>query len=217
MIMHNNINVKEIIDNKDYDSLVKALQQDAGLANEGIPFSSEDTRKAHPLHRICDAVFAKKITDLEAIEIAKIFLQYGADVNGSKPDEEKDSPLLAAASLHAEQLGIFYLNNGANVSYTGPDGETALHWAAYCGLDKLVARLIDENAGINRQDESYHATPLGWVLHTLKQDGKNNNNQVACIKLLLKAGADITALHETDRGYLHTLATDDTELAVLLA
>src|SRR3954465_7522412 len=118
------------------------------LADEGItiPFDNKCTTKAHPLHRICDAVFAKKITNEEAIEMAKIFLEFGADIDGEKK-ENKDTPLLAASSLHAEQLGIFYIDNGADIFHADKnDGATALHWAAFCGRDKLVKKLITRNA-----------------------------------------------------------------------
>jgi len=66
--------MKTLIENKDYEGIRQMLSNNPGLANEGIPLGEKDNRKAHPLHRICDAVFAKKITDDEAIEIAKIFL-----------------------------------------------------------------------------------------------------------------------------------------------
>ena len=45
--------------------------------------------------------FVKKISDEEAIEIAKIFLEYGANIDGDKA-AGKDTPLIAAASLHAK-------------------------------------------------------------------------------------------------------------------
>src|SRR6266498_2113574 len=104
----------------------------------------------------------KKITDEEAIEIAKILLEFGANIDGDKIKENKDTPLMAAASLHAEQLGIFYIENGANIHYADRDGATALHWAAFCGRDKLVERLIQEKAAIDQRDTSYNATPA-WL------------------------------------------------------
>lgn len=77
--------LKILIENKDNEGIRKLLAHNLDLANEGItiPFDRNCTSKAHPLHRICDAVFAKKITDEEAIEIAKILLDYGADIDGN--------------------------------------------------------------------------------------------------------------------------------------
>jgi len=210
--------IKTLIENKDYAAIRQLLLNNPNLANEGIPCSEKNTSKAHPLHRICDAVFAKRITDEEAIAIAKILLEFGASIDGDKVKENKDTPLMAAASLHAEQLGIFYIENGANIHYADlHDGATALHWAAFCGRDKLVERLIQEKGTIDPRDTSYNATPLGWAIQPLMTGDKfNTYHQVSCIKLLLKAGADITALNNETIQYLHILAKDDVDLKKLL-
>src|SRR6266498_3967088 len=115
--------IKTLIENKDYEVIRQLLSNNPNLANEGItiPYDSKCASKAHPLHRICDAVFAKKNTDEEAIEIAKILLEYGA-----------------------------------NIHYADREGATALHWAAFCGRDKLVERLIQEKAAIDQRDTSYN-------------------------------------------------------------
>jgi len=212
--------IKRLIENKDYQEIRQLLANNPNFANEGItiPYDNKCTSKAHPLHRICDAVFAKKMTDEEAIEIAKILLDFGADINGAKIKENEDTPLLAAASLHAEQLGIFYIENGADIHYADRnDGATALHWAAFCGRNKLVEKLIGEKATIDQRDTSYNSTPLGWAIHSLRTDDKfNTYHQLSCIKLLLKAGADVNTLNNEAIQYLHFLAKDDLELKNLL-
>jgi hypothetical protein len=75
--------IRQLIENKDYNGIRETLANNPALANEGVPYDEDDTTKAPPLHRICDAVFSKKCSDDEAVEMAKIFLEYGADVNGS--------------------------------------------------------------------------------------------------------------------------------------
>jgi len=211
--------MKTLIENKDYDGIRRLLSANPSLANEGIPFDEKNTAKAHPLHRICDAVFAKKITDEDAITIAKIFLEFGARIEGNQATENQDPPLMAAASLHAEQLGVFYIEHGANVHYAdNNDGATALHWAAYCGRDELVARLISAGAAIDQQDKSYNSTPVGWALQPLITGDKFNTwRQAACIKLLLKAGANITVLNDKATRQLRLLAAEDEEFGKLLA
>ena len=213
--------MKTLIENKDYEAIRRSLAADPQLANEGItiPFDKKCAIKAHPLHRICDAVFSKDITDEEAIEMAKIFLDFGADINGSKVEGHEGTPLVAAASLHAEQLGIFYIDMGADIHYADRnDGATALHWAAYCGRDKLVEKLIGKNAAIDQRDKSYESTPLGWAIHSLMTGDKMNAyHQVSCIKLLLKSGADLSSLDQEKLRYLHQLAKDDLELKDLVS
>ena len=212
--------MKTLIENKDYEGIRRSLAVNPKLANEGItiPFDNECKSKAHPLHRICDAVFAKKITDEEAIEIARVFLSHGANINGSIEKIHEDTPLLAAASLHAENLGIFYVENGADIYYADrQDGATALHWAAYCGREKLVEKLIEKNAVIDQRDKSHNSTPLGWAVYPLiTGDKTNKHHQVSCIKLLLRSGADVMSLDEDKIQYLHQLSKNDAELKNLL-
>lgn len=213
------MDIKKLIEHKDYDGLRQLLANNPSLANEGItiPFELFCRVKAHPLHRICDGVFAGKITDSEAIALAKIFLDNGADIDGDKTKDD-GTPLLAAASLHAEHTGIFYIDNGADVHhvYKG-DGASALHWAAYCGRDKLVNKLIKANAAIDIPDTEHNSTPLAWALHALMTTDKvNAHNQISCIKLLLMAGAGKEKLSKEFNEYLQTIAKDDLELKELL-
>src|SRR5450432_3217055 len=101
--------MKKLIDSMNYEGIRRALSDNPDLANEGIPYDDVNTTKAHPLHRICDGVFSKKYTDEEAVSMAKIFLAYGAHINGDQLVEKQDTPLLAAASLNADQVAIFYV------------------------------------------------------------------------------------------------------------
>jgi uncharacterized protein len=134
----------KLIVDKNYAEIRKFLSADPSFANEGVALNNNpNAKKGHPLHKLCDAAFGKKITDDDACEIAKIFLVFGANINGYQSLGDNSTPLIAAASLHAEKLGIFYIQQGADIFYASPnDGATALHWAAFCGKDKLVEALI---------------------------------------------------------------------------
>ncbi|MEP7269328.1 MAG: ankyrin repeat domain-containing protein [Saprospiraceae bacterium] len=214
-----NTKVKRLIEDKDYNGLSQLLLEKPNLANEGItiPYDFFCKIKAHPLHRICDGVFARKIADNESVTLASIFLEHGANIDGDKIKNE-GTPLLAAASLHAEHLGIYYIENGADIHYTYQNnGESALHWASFCGRDKLVDRLIKANASIDNPDNTFNSTPLGWAVHSLQSnDMENKYHQVDCIKLLLKSGANTKKLDKEKNEYLLSLAKVDSELLNLL-
>lgn len=209
--------MKQLITNKDYEGIRKALAENPSLANEGIPYDEENPTKAHPLHRICDGVFSHTYTDEEAVEMARIFLQYGARIDGDGLVEKQDTPLLAAASLHAEKVGILYIENGANIHHAGCHGGTALHWAAWVGRDKLVERLIREKADIEQRCIDFKGTPLLWAVHGFKHGGPENRyHQVECVRLLLAAGADKTTANADGTTLLNFLDEQDTELRDLL-
>lgn len=207
-----------LISTGDYRPLRAALAADPKLANAGIPCNDDmPEMTGHPLHRICDVVFNGAISDEQATEVAKILLEFGADIDGYKLSGDKNTPLIAAASLHAEKLGIFYIEQGADIYYADHDGATALHWAAFCGRDQLVAALIAAGANIDQEDTTFNSTPVGWAVHTLTSgDIGNRYHQMGCIKLLLKAGADQSKLAADTLTYLKEAAKSDTELQSLL-
>ena len=111
------MNLNELIINKDYKGIDQALANNPALANEGIPYDNVNTAIAHPLHRLCDRVFSGIITDEEAVKIAKLFLKHGATINGDVLIEKKDTPLVAATSLHADKLALLYIENGADIHH----------------------------------------------------------------------------------------------------
>jgi len=209
--------MKKLIDNKDFDGIKQALSDNPNLANEGIPYDEVNTAKAHPLHRICDGVFSEKFTDEEAVKMATIFLEYGANINGGELIEKQDSPLIAAASLHADKVAILYIDKGADINHAGCHGGTALHWAAWCGRDRVVKRLVQEGAAINKLCIDFVATPIFWAVHGLKNGGSASTlDSLGCIKILLQAGANKN-IPNGDRNTVFDLLNDeDRELKELL-
>lgn len=207
-----------LMDRADINGLCDLLKQYPDLANEDIAFDDDNPTKAHPLHRICDGVFAGKYTDNQAVEMAKIFLKAGANVDGNEWIEGKDSPLVAAASLHADEVALYYIKNGANIHHAGCHGGTALHWAAWCGRDKVVQNLIQAGADINKRCIDFTSTPLFWAVHGLKNGGENPmSNHVECAKMLVNAGADKNIPNVDGHLAIDLLGENDVELRSILS
>lgn len=209
----------KLVSSGDIRKIRQMLSENPALANEGLSLREEDSApKGHPLHRVCDAVFAKRITDEQAIDIAEIFLEFGANIDGYKLLGDNNTPLIAAASLHAEQLGIFYIEKGADIFYVDKiDGATALHWAAFCGRDQLVKKLIEAGAKVNQMDTTYKSIPVGWAIHTLTSgDNDNMYHQLDCIKLLRMAGTDKRLLDPDSLLLLDSMAKNDEVLKQLI-
>jgi uncharacterized protein len=174
---------------KDYAGLRNAVEKNPLLVNEGLPFDEKNSKKEHPLHRICDYVFSGQLKDDEAVQIGEILLEFGADVNGYEMILKKDTPLIAASSLHADGVAILYVDHNADIHHPGTHGGTALHWAAWCGRDRIVKRLIEEGADINKRCIDFLSTPLFWAVKSFR-DKNDIYHQQECIRLLLDAGAD---------------------------
>jgi uncharacterized protein len=211
------MNLNELISNKNYREIEQALENNPGLANEGIPYDKVNTAIAHPLHRLCDRVFSGIITDEEAVKIARLFLKHGATINGDGLIEKKDTPLVAASSLHADKLAMLYIENGADIQHGGCHGGTALHWAAWTGRPALVKTLVEKGAEINRRCIDFNSTPLFWAVHGLKNGGHDNMSDcVESVKTLLNAGADKTIPNLEGYIALQLLNEQDLELKELL-
>jgi hypothetical protein len=211
------ITIQQLIDAKDYKRLRSCLSQNPSLANEGLPYDEVNTTKAHPLHRICDGVFSGKYTDEEGVELAKIFLTYGADINGDEMIIKKDTPLIAAASLHADKVAIFYINQLADINHQGCHGGTALHWAAWCGRPKVVNRLLLTNMDPNKLCIDFKSTPLFWAVHGLKAgDKKDIDGHLDCIRQLLYVGGDKSVPNANGKTVFDLVEDGDLELKELL-
>lgn len=155
--------VKITIDTGNLSALRQALAEHPTGADTPIAWGERDKNRTHPLHYVSDKVFTGALTISTALALVEVLLEAGANVNGNPSDNE--TPLLGAASLNAEDIGIRLLEAGANPNATGTGGETALHWAAHQGLHRLVARLLEAGADITIKDKRYNATPLEWAEH----------------------------------------------------
>jgi ankyrin repeat protein len=118
----------------------------------------------------------------------------GADLDFQKEREDgrkSDTPLIGAASLGAEEVGLSLLDAGARPEGRGLFGETALHWAALLGEDRLAERLI-QGADLNLKDEKYQSSPLGWAIYgCYNPPAGNQGKQREVAALLVSAGARV--------------------------
>ena len=154
------MDVKGAIDTGDSAALRQLLSQDSSRADELICWGQCRT---HPLHYISDMLFAGTLQRGKELPLVEALIQAGADLNFNK-DGKSETPLIGAASLGAEDVGLRLLEVGARPELRGLFGETALHWAAMLGEDRLAARLIP-GSDLDLEDEKYHSPPLGWAVH----------------------------------------------------
>ena len=139
------MDVKTAIRNGDAAALRQLLEEDSSRANELIRWGERKPCFTHPLHFISDMLFEGTLPKGREIPLVDALLDAGADVDFQRRREDGkkgDTPLIGAASLGAEDVGLRLLAAGAKPELRGLFGETALHWSAMLGEDRLVSELI---------------------------------------------------------------------------
>ena len=189
------MDVKAAIENGNAEALRDLLREEPSRANELIRWGERNICLTHPLHYVSDVQFDGKLSKGAEIPLVDVLIEAGADLNfqrGRGDGKKSDTPLIGAASLGAEDAGIRLLDAGAKPELRGLFGETALHWAAMLGEDRLTARLLErlETDLLNLKDEKYKSSPLGWAIHGCsKPPAGNHGRQLEVIILLVAAGA----------------------------
>lgn len=182
---------RQMLEVKNLSILDELLRMDPSLANAPIPYDDANKQTAHPLHRICDNVFMGAISDQEAKQLAQLFIQHGAALNGNVTKEKEDTPLVAACSLRADGVASLLIDKGAKIHHKGCMGGTALHWACWTGREEVVRLLLSKSPNLNQRCIDHQATPLFWAIHghiNIRRD--HLAKQIPCARLLLLAGAD---------------------------
>jgi uncharacterized protein len=186
----NTMDVKTAIRQGDAEALRVLLTEDASRANALVRWGANDCILTHPLHYVSDMLFDGTLKKGKELPLVEALIQAGADLDFQK-NRKGDTPLIGAASLAAEEVGLKLVDAGANVQLRGLFGETALHWAALLGEYRLAGRLI-EGSDLNLKDEKYNSPPLGWAIHgCYNPPAGNQGRQREVAALLVAAGARV--------------------------
>jgi hypothetical protein len=185
-----NMDVKMAIQTGNFVDLQRLLAEDPTRADELIPWGKNRCILTHPLHYISDMLFDGTLPKGKELPLVDALVRAGANVNFQKPGKG-ETPLIGAASLAAEDVGIALLDAGADPTCRGTFGETALHWAAMLGEDRLAARLLP-GSDVDLKDQKYGSSPLGWAIHGWSNPpAGSRGHQREVILLLFAAGAQI--------------------------
>lgn len=190
--MATDMDMKTAIRNGDAEAIGRLLGEDASHANSLIHWGKNDCVHTHPLHFVSDMLFEGTLKRGKELPLIDALIEAGADLDFQREREDgrkSDTPLIGAASLGAEEVGLRLLEAGAKSELRGLFGETALHWAAFLGEDRLTERLI-ANSDLNLKDEKYNSPPLGWAIHgCYNPPAGNHGRQREVAALLVRAGA----------------------------
>src|SRR6516225_3557490 len=190
--MADEFDVRTAIQNGDAGALRRCLALDRSRANALIHWGNNDCVLTHPLHYVSDMLFTGALQKGKELALIDVLLEAGASIDFRK-EGKRETPLIGAASLGAEDVGLRLLDAGAKPELRGEWGETALHWAALLGEQRLASSLI-AGADLSLKDEKYNSSPLGWAVHGwFNPPAGNQGRQREVAALLVAAGAWVEA------------------------
>ena len=151
------------------------------------------------------------------VKTVQLLVDHGADVNAL--DSTHSTPLHLVLLQEVPEAVQFLINHGADVNAQNETNLTPLHMASLPGDVKIVQLLIGHGADVTAKDWK-HQTPLhfalSWVstdtasfmfslraginvqnLETTKGNRLNPSAKADTVPLLIKPGADVTALDTT--------------------
>jgi ankyrin repeat protein len=97
------------------------------------------------------------------LEIVKLTLDSGADINALSKNKFMATPLQGAAAMGKVDLARVLIARGANVNCRGEEGGSPLHETAGSGQMEFAKLLIEHGANINAKDDK-GKTPLTTAL-----------------------------------------------------
>jgi hypothetical protein len=106
------MDVKTAIEAGDAAGLRQLLDQAPARANELIRWGQNCRIATHPLHYVSDMLFSGALKRGNEIPLIEALIEAGADPDFQK-DGKGDTPLIGAASLSTEDVGIKLLDAGA--------------------------------------------------------------------------------------------------------
>jgi hypothetical protein len=130
------MDVKAAIDNGDSAALRRLLSEDSSRANELIRWGKCLT---HPLHYISDMLFGGTLKKGKELPLVEALIQNGADLNFNKSGKS-ETPLIGAASLGAEDVGLRFLDAGARPELRGGCSAKRHFIGLRCSV-RIVSRL----------------------------------------------------------------------------
>ena len=186
--------LRMLIEQGDMAGIRRALSENRALANRTIHWVVNQKNESDPLHYVSDCFYQGWLTNGNEGAVATVLLAQGAAIEGSR---NRESPLIAAASLGAEKVARVLVENGAALERTSVFGARALHWAAWMGLSSTVELLLKHRAQIEPRCAQFGATPLFWAVHGYGPNGpQRKQDQLGAAKLLIDAGASVDTTNE---------------------
>ena len=122
-------------------------------------------------------------TSFNQMDKVRTALEKGADINGDRGDGSGFTALILATMKNNQDIALFLIEKGADVTKANTQKKTALLFAAKAGNEILVQKLLEKGANPNAED-TFGYSPLQMALM---------NNQYKLLKYFYDSGLNLDA------------------------
>lgn len=168
-LLHHAILHATFYTDENHESQIEIIRQ---ALDAGVDPCGKTTGGETPLH------LATKSDSEAALAIARMLIDYGADLEAR--DQEEDTPTMFAASWGLVETLSLLLGAGADINAQDDLGYSALHWASRNGRKATIRLLLDHGAAPDIETQQ-GATPLMLAAEY---------GSAEPVRMLLTAGAD---------------------------
>eukprot|EP00300_Choanocystis_sp_HF-7_P005801 c14278_g1_i1.p1 GENE.c14278_g1_i1~~c14278_g1_i1.p1 ORF type:complete len:672 (-),score=136.30 c14278_g1_i1:187-2139(-) len=127
------------------------------LLLKGAPVDCKDAKGMLPIHWAC-ALASDKDKEKRLLQCLVLLLEStGFPIDA--PTGRGKTPLMLCVISHLNSMADWLIRKGVDLNAIDVTGETALHWAAYAGNQRMIERFFAEGMDIKVQD-SEGQTPL---------------------------------------------------------
>ena len=124
------------------------------------------------------------------LDVVQGFFNEDGSLKANAMKTQMEAGFMWACEYGRTSVVDFLLKNGIDAKL-GYNGQTGLHWAAYCAHIDIVKLLLERQASVDVKDKSFGGTPLGWALYGWSEPAPEgqHGNYYDVVALLVAAGA----------------------------
>ena len=149
-----------------------------------------DGRELHPVHFICDRIFADQLDHDRGVALAQDMIDRDLHLDWRHPDNN-DSLLIGSISLGVAAVARRLIDAKVDPLARGLFDASAIYWAAIMGMPDVLQRLLPSEE-LYRRDTEFQCTPLGWAVERALSPPRGSAGEAAdCAKLLVQAGSEV--------------------------
>lgn len=144
------------------------------------------------INRRCEGSILHFASKHKSIEIAKVLIEKGMNVN--ELNEDGETPIHSACYSKSADMVELLINSGGDIHKLDSFGLSPLHIASKCGLIETASLLLINGIDVNAKSKYNGITPIYLA---------SKYNHIDVLKILIEAGGDVNISDIYEHSPLH--------------